>query len=63
MNTKKPYFCPETIVVEIDTDNMLAAFAPHSGTEGDVPNVNIDPNDGVFPEDALSKGNNLWKDE
>lgn len=63
MKTNKPYFCPDTIVIELGTDNMLAALAPYSGAGADGPSVNIDPDDGVYPEDALSKGNNLWEDE
>ena len=61
MKTNKPYNRPEMMVIDMNTDNVLQDFAGFSEEENvDGPPVNPNPDDGVWPEDALTKGYSAW---
>lgn len=61
MKTNEQYNRPETTVIELTTDNVLQDFARFSEEENiDGPPVNPNPGDGVYPEEALSKGYSVW---
>ncbi len=61
MKYKYPYTQPVTTIIDIYTDDMMKDFVPFSETEViDGPPVNTNPNDGVYPEDALTKGYSVW---
>lgn len=61
MKTNELYNRPETTVIDLTTDNVLQNFAGFSEEENvDGPPVYPNPEDGVYPEDALSKGYSVW---
>lgn len=63
MKTNKQYDRPEMMVIDMNADNVLQDFAGFSEEENvDGPPVYTDPDDGVWPEDALSKGLSAWDD-
>lgn len=63
MKTNKEYDRPEMMVIDMNTDNVLQDFAGFSEEENvDGPPIYVDPDDGVWPEDALSKGYSVWNE-
>lgn len=61
MKTNEQYNRPETTVIDLTTDNVLQDFVRFSEEENiDGPSVYPNPEDGVYPEDALGKSFNIW---
>ena len=48
MKTNKRYARSEMMVIDMNTDNV------------DGPPIYTDPDDGVWPDDALGKGHSAW---